>query len=80
MRISLVNISPGISESFSKTLDEVSRKVCHPSTEVTVMCLNQGTNRMSDQTHEYVHMLTGKEIVEKFIQAEREGYDACITN
>ena len=80
MRICLVNISPGISESFSKTLDEVSHKICHPSTEVTVMCLNQGTNRMSDQADHYVHMLTGKEVVEKFFQAEREGYDACITD
>jgi hypothetical protein len=80
MRIALVNISPGMSDSFLSTLQEVSRRVCRPSTEVTVICLDQGTNRMSDQTDNYVHMLTGREIVEKFLKAERDGYDACITD
>ena len=78
MRIALVNINTEQSmKFFNPMLKRVLQQVARPETKVDLKFVNPGLERATDE-HPYSYFLNEREVVEKVIEAERQGYDAAV--
>lgn len=57
---------------------KVFQKVSRPDTEITIKSVEPGLNRAFDPRYAYFAFLNKREIIEKVIEADKEGYDAAI--
>ena len=79
MRICFASVAGELPAGVSKLLETVFRKVCRPSTEVTVKAQSPGLGNMYHLRIGYARMMNTVDTLEVFMEAEREGYDACVT-
>lgn len=79
-RICVVDIvAEEISQQFTYFAKEVSAKVMNPGTEVGVKALNPGMVSLAG-FGAYFEFLNRGQIIEKVIEADREGYDAVVVH
>ena len=65
-----------VSKKYLERLGEWAAKVSKPGTSIGFKCVSPGFSRMEDMNHAYFRLLNTAQVVEKFIEAEKEGYDA----
>ena len=81
MKICVVNIQvEEIAQLFTYYAQEVGRKVLRADTKVDVKSPKPGITRGFDQPFAYFRFLNTREIIEKIIEAEKEGYDAAVVH
>lgn len=79
MKICYVSITAEeTTRPYLALVDKVFRKASRPDTEVGIKCVAPGLTRGFDGKYAYFTLLNKREIVEKVIEAEKEGYDAAI--
>jgi allantoin racemase len=81
MRICLVGVGqsvPGFEDIWFGVIEKGFRKVLRPDTEVVQKPLKVGLGNPLDYTSNYYTHLNLGSIVETFIEAEKEGYDAAV--
>lgn len=79
MRICYVSITAEeTTRPYLAMVDKVFRKVSRPETEVGIKCVAPGLTRGFDGKYAYFTLLNKREIIEKVMEAEKEGYDAAI--
>ena len=65
------------SRPFLSIVAKLLRQVARPDTEIDIKSVSPGLERISDG-HPYFFFLNKKSIVERIIEAERQGYDAAV--
>jgi len=81
MRILLVGVGqsvPGFEDIWFGIIEKGYKKVLRPDTEVVQTGLKVGLGNPFDYTNDYYTHLNLGGIVEKFIEAEKEGFDAAV--
>jgi len=80
-RICVINIQKEeVSHRFIAAAREVLDRVRRPDTQITIESCRRGTETHSQMANYYSLFLISGEIIEKVLEAEREGYDAVIVN
>jgi len=80
-RICVINIqAQAISQLFTYYAEKVSAKVLRPDTTVTAKSPEPGVDAVFVLSHPYVNLLNKRGIIEKVIEAEREGFDAVVVH
>lgn len=78
MRICYVNINTEeASKPFLSIVNKLFQKVARPDTEIDIKSVSPGLERIMD-LHSYFLFLNKRSIVERIIEAEKQGYDAAI--
>lgn len=78
MKLCYVNINTEeATKPFFSLLDKVFQQVARPDTEIGIKSVNPGLKRITDG-HPYFFFLNKRSIVERIIEAEKEGYDAAM--
>jgi len=81
MRICLVTVAqsvPGFEDIWFSVIQKGFSKVLRPDTEVVQKTLKVGLGNPHDYTNRYFANLNLGSIVETFIEAEKEGFDAAV--
>jgi Asp/Glu/hydantoin racemase len=80
-KICVINIqAEEIAGLFSYYAQQVSAKVLDPTTKVNTKSPKPGVDAVFVLSHPYVNLLNKRGIIEKIIEAEREGYDAAVVH
>lgn len=69
-----------ISQAFIANSKKVLEKVRRPDTEITIKPVRRGPSVHSQHANLYGLYLTAGEIIERVLEADREGYDAVVLN
>lgn len=78
MKICYVNINAEkASRPFLSLVQEIYAKLLRPDTQMDIKSVSPGLERITDG-HPYFYFLNKRQIIEKIIEAEREGYDAAV--
>lgn len=78
MKICYVNINTEkASRPFLSLVQEIYPKLLRPDTQMDTKSVSPGLERITDG-HPYFYFLNKRQIVERIIEAEREGYDAAV--
>ena len=78
-KLCYVNITAEeVSGPYLSLLERLFQKVAMPDTRVDIRCVQPGVNKGIDTTYAYLEFLNNRSIVERIIEAEREGYDAAM--
>ena len=78
MKLCYVNINAEeTSEPLFRLLDSLFHKVLRADTEVSIKSVAPGLNRALD-LHPYFYFLNKRSIIERIIEAEKEGFDAAV--
>jgi allantoin racemase len=78
-RICFVNITvERISGPYFELVKQLFPKVLRPGTEVGFKSVQPGLESLSISSSTYFDLLNKKEIIEKIIEAEKEGFDAAL--
>ncbi len=78
-RICYVNINTEeVSGPYLSIVEKVFQKVAAPDTEIGIKSVEPGLNRVYDLGYYYLSFLNKRQIVERVIEADKEGYDAAI--
>lgn len=81
IKICVVNIQKEKgSQLFIAATEKALQKVRRPDTEITIKPLKRGADTHPQMTNYYGLFLTGVEIIERVLEAEKEGYDAVVVN
>ncbi|MFC1966738.1 aspartate/glutamate racemase family protein [Chloroflexota bacterium] len=79
VKVCYVNITAEeVSGPFLSVLDKLFQKAARPDTQVDVKCVKPGLNRSPYISYAYLQFLNKGSIIERIIEAEREGYDAAM--
>ncbi len=80
-RICVINIQgEEISGLFTHYAKEVGKRVLRPETQLDTKSPNPGVKRAFALSSSYVTLLNKREMIEKIIEAEKEGYDAVVVH
>jgi len=78
MKLCYINISEeNISGPYLDILKRVAEKILRPDTEMVIKSVEPGLTRAFDM-HPYFGFLNKRSIIERAIEAEREGFDAVV--
>lgn len=66
-----------VSKPFLSIVSKLFRQVANPDTEIDIKSVNPGLERITD-VHPYLFFLSKRQIVEKIVEAEKQGYDAVM--
>jgi len=79
MKLCYVNITTeDSSRPYLSLVERVFLKVASSGTEIKVKSVKQGLDRVFPISSSYFDLLNKKEIIERLIEADKEGYDAAI--
>ena len=80
-KICVINIQgEEISGLFTHYAKEVGARVLRPDTQLDTKSPSPGVKRAFALSSSYVTLLNKREMIEKIIEAEREGYDAAVVH
>jgi allantoin racemase len=79
MRICVVHIDSD-STHMARIITEVGRKVLRPDTELGFKSVKTGLGEIRDYYSSYFNLLNKSDIVNQFIEAEKEGYEAAMVD
>lgn len=78
MKLCYINISEEkVSGPYLDLLKQTANKVLRSDTEMVIKCVDPGLTRAFD-VHPYFLFLNKRSIIERAIEAEREGFDAAV--
>ncbi len=81
MKIRVVNIQKEeVSQSFIAATEKALQKVQRPDTEITIKSSRRGPETHSQMANPYGLFLISGEIIDRIIEADREGCDAVVVN
>jgi hypothetical protein len=79
MRIFLASVTESIPKVMEDALNENFRKVCRPSTELTIEPLSPALTRLTDLASSYGRCLNTASFCRSVLNAQQEGFDAVVT-
>jgi len=78
MRLCYVNINTAeVSGPFLSIVSALFQKVARPDTKIDVKSVSPGLERITDG-HPYFFFLNKRSIIERIVEAEKQGYDAAV--
>lgn len=79
--ICVINIQKEeVSQRFIAATEKVLQKARRPDTQITIKSCRRGAETHSQLANPYGLFLTSGEIIERILEAEKEGYDAVVVN
>lgn len=80
MKVLLINVTENLPEEVQGIFQEVFHKVCRGSNELVIRDITPGLTRMTDLIYGYGRMINARPFCERAIEAQRQGFDAVVTN
>jgi hypothetical protein len=79
MRIFLASVTESIPKVMEDALNQNFRKVCRPSTELTIEPISPALTRLTDLSSSYGRLLNTTSFCRSSLKAQQEGFDAIVT-
>ena len=81
MKICVVSVGrEEVRRNFVAATEKALEKVREPDTQIAIKSSKRGPDTIAQQVHPYTFYLSTGEVIERILEAERQGYDAAVVN